>query len=68
MQFLERASALISKYMSLLVVAVAALALLEPWTFKWAAPNQGAVFSVWHNISGSLMANFLASSKYKVKS
>ena len=39
MRFLEKVSAVISKYMALLVVVVAALALTEPWTFMWATPN-----------------------------
>ena len=39
MQFLEKISAFITQYMSLLVVIVAAVALIEPWTFMWAVPN-----------------------------
>ena len=39
MQLLEKVNAIISKYMALLVVIVAVLALKEPITFLWAAPN-----------------------------
>ena len=37
MKFMERVSAFISKYMAVLVIVIAALALFQPWTFKWAA-------------------------------
>ena len=39
MYYLEKLSALISKYMAVLVIAIAAIALIEPMSFKWAAPN-----------------------------
>ena len=39
MQFLEKLSNFISKYMAVFVILVAAIALFQPWTFKWAAPN-----------------------------
>ena len=39
MQFLEKLSNFISKYMAVCVILVAAIALFQPWTFKWAAPN-----------------------------
>ena len=39
MYYLEKLSALISKYMAVLVIAIAAVALIEPTSFKWAAPN-----------------------------
>lgn len=37
MKFMERLSAFISKYMAVFVIVIAAIALLQPWTFKWAA-------------------------------
>ena len=39
MYYLEKLSALISKYMAVLVIAIAAIALIEPMSFKWAAPS-----------------------------
>ena len=39
MKSLERLSAFISKYMAVFVILVAAIALIQPWTFKWAAPK-----------------------------
>ena len=39
MKSLETLSAFISKYMAIFVIAIAAIALFEPWTFKWAAPK-----------------------------
>ena len=39
MQFLEKLSNFISKYMAVFVILVAVIALFQPWTFKWAAPN-----------------------------
>lgn len=39
MKSLEKLSAFISKYMAIFVIAIAAIALFEPWTFKWAAPK-----------------------------
>ena len=39
MHFLEKASSFISKYMTVFVIAIAAVALFEPPSFKWAAPN-----------------------------
>ena len=39
MHYLEKLSALISKYMAVLVVLAAAIALLEPVSFKWVAPK-----------------------------
>ena len=39
MYYLENLSALISNYMAVLVIAIAAIALIEPMSFKWAAPN-----------------------------
>jgi len=39
MKALEKLSALISKYMAVFVILVAVIALIEPWTFKWAAPK-----------------------------
>ena len=120
MHFLEKASSFISKYMAVFVIAIAAVALFEPPSFKWAAPNitmllgygtgfllaktlhmdiakakavsievgmqnsglatslamlhfgpaaaiPGAIFSVWHNISGSLAANYLSSRNSREK-
>ena len=37
MKFMERLSAFISKYMAVFVIVIAAVALFQPWTFKWAA-------------------------------
>lgn len=37
MKFMERVSAFISKYMAVFVIVIAAIALFQPWTFKWAA-------------------------------
>lgn len=37
MKFMERVSAFISKYMAVFVIFIAAIALFQPWTFKWAA-------------------------------
>lgn len=37
MKFLESCSNFISKYMALLVIIVATIALFMPWTFKWSA-------------------------------
>lgn len=39
MKSLEKLSAFISKYMAIFVIAIAAITLFEPWTFKWAAPK-----------------------------
>ena len=39
MKSLEKLSVFISKYMAIFVIAIAAIALFEPWTFKWAAPK-----------------------------
>ena len=39
MQFLEKLSNFISKYMAVFVILIAVIALFQPWTFKWAAPN-----------------------------
>ena len=39
MKSLEKLSAFISKYMAIFVIAIAAIALFEPWTFKWTAPK-----------------------------
>lgn len=39
MKFLGKLSDFISKYMAVFVILVAAIALFQPWTFKWAAPN-----------------------------
>lgn len=39
MKSLEKLSAFISKYMAVFVILVAAIALFQPWTFKWAAPR-----------------------------
>lgn len=39
MKSLEKLSAFISKYMAIFVIAIAAIALFEPWTFKSAAPK-----------------------------
>ena len=39
MQFLEKLSGVISKYMALIVILVAGFALFEPSSFKWAAPQ-----------------------------
>ena len=39
MRFLEKLSGFISKYMAVFVILVAAIALFQPWTFKWAAPQ-----------------------------
>lgn len=39
MKSLEKLSAFISKYMAVFVIAIAVIALFEPWTFKWAAPK-----------------------------
>ena len=39
MEFLEKVSAFISKYMAAFVIIVAAIALFEPSSFKWAAPQ-----------------------------
>lgn len=46
MRFLEKVSAVISKYMALLVLIVAVLALTEPWTFMWATPNIALLLGV----------------------
>ena len=39
MKFLGKLSDFISKYMAAFVIIVAVIALFQPWTFKWAAPN-----------------------------
>ena len=39
MRFLEKLSGFISKYMAVFVILVAAIALFQPWTFKWAPPQ-----------------------------
>lgn len=39
MKALEKLSAFISKYMAVFVILIAAIALYQPWTFKWAAPK-----------------------------
>ena len=39
MRFLEKLSAFVSKYMAVFVIVIAACALFQPWTFKWAAPK-----------------------------
>ncbi len=38
MQFLERISKFVSKWMALLVIIMAAVSLFWPWTFKWTTP------------------------------
>ena len=75
MKVLERIGDFVSKYMAVLVILmarakavaievgmqnsglVASLAMLH---FGAAAAIPGAIFSVWHNISGSLAANYLS--------
>ena len=39
MHYLEKLSTFISKYMAVFVIAIAAIALVEPVSFKWVAPN-----------------------------
>ena len=39
MNLLKKLSSFVSKYMALLVIIVAAVALFSPWTFTWAAPK-----------------------------
>ena len=39
MKQLEKLSGFISKYMAVFVILIAAIALFQPWTFKWAAPK-----------------------------
>lgn len=39
MKFLEKLSRFISTYMAVFVILVAAIALFQPWTFKWVAPH-----------------------------
>ena len=39
MKYLEKLSGFISKYMAVFVILIAAIALFQPWTFKWAAPK-----------------------------
>ena len=39
MRFVKKLSNFISKYMSVIVIVVAGIALLLPWTFTWAAPK-----------------------------
>ena len=39
MHYLEKLSAFISKYMAVFVIAIAAIALFGPSSFKWAAPK-----------------------------
>ena len=39
MHYLEKLSTFISKYMAVFVIAIAAIALVEPISFKWVAPN-----------------------------
>ena len=39
MHYLEKLSTFISKYMAVFVIAIAAIALIEPISFKWVAPN-----------------------------
>ncbi|SHK80322.1 bile acid:Na+ symporter, BASS family [Selenomonas ruminantium] len=46
MHYLEKLSAFISKYMAVLVVLVAGIALLEPVSFKWVAPNISMLLGV----------------------
>lgn len=46
MKSLEKLSAFISKYMAIFVIAIAAIALFEPWTFKWAAPKVTVLLGV----------------------
>ena len=75
MKVLERLGDFVSKYMAVLVILMArakavaievgmqnsglaaSLAMLH---FGAAAAIPGAIFSVWHNISGSLAANYLS--------
>ena len=75
MKVLERIRDFVSKYMAVLVILMArskavaievgmqnsglaaSLAMLH---FGAAAAIPGAIFSVWHNISGSLAANYLS--------
>ena len=75
MKVLERIGDFVSKYMAVLVILMArgkavaievgmqnsglaaSLAMLH---FGAAAAIPGAIFSVWHNISGSLAANYLS--------
>ncbi|BAL84965.1 putative sodium-dependent transporter (plasmid) [Selenomonas ruminantium subsp. lactilytica TAM6421] len=46
MHYLEKLSNFISKYMAVLVILVAAIALLEPMSFKWVAPNISMLLGV----------------------
>ena len=46
MQFLEKLSNFISKYMAVFVILVAVIALFGPGTFKWAAPNIGILLGI----------------------
>lgn len=39
MKLLEKLSAFVSTYMAVFVILIAAIALFQPWTFKWVAPN-----------------------------
>lgn len=39
MKFLEKLSRFISTYMAVFVILIAAIALFQPWTFKWVAPH-----------------------------
>ena len=39
MKAFEKISAFISQYMAVFVILVAAIALIQPWTFQWAAPK-----------------------------
>lgn len=46
MLFLERLSAVVSKYMAVLVILIAAVALFEPASFQWAAPQITALLGI----------------------
>ena len=46
MKFLEKLSGFISTYMAVFVILVAAVALFQPWTFKWVAPNIALLLGV----------------------
>ncbi|MCI6159315.1 MAG: bile acid:sodium symporter family protein [Selenomonadaceae bacterium] len=46
MRFLEKLSGFVSKYMAVFVILIAAIALFQPWTFKWAAPQIAILLGV----------------------
>lgn len=88
METLEKVSKFVGKYMAIIVLIVAAVALFVPTSLSWiqtswinyllmivmfgmglattSFPNlamatvPGAIFSVWHNISGAIIANIFA--------